>query len=63
MTIPLLDAAVVDEVSQFLWRQDAGPLIEHLEQVGLLGGNERHVVPDDEVGVVGYQPEPCQSQT
>ncbi|MNH06565.1 hypothetical protein D3C79_659350 [compost metagenome] len=57
-----LDAAVVDESGQFLWRQHAGPLIEHLEQVRLFGGDELHVVPDAEVGVVEHQPQPRQRQ-
>ena len=55
-----LDAAVVDEAGQFLRRQYAGPLIKQLEQVRLFGGDELHVVPDAEVGVVEHQPQPRQ---
>ncbi|MNS77531.1 hypothetical protein D3C72_1111140 [compost metagenome] len=57
-----LDAAAVDELGQMFRLQNAGPLIVDLEHVLLLGGDELHVVPDAEVGVVEHQRQTRQDQ-
>ncbi|MNH10847.1 hypothetical protein D3C79_703370 [compost metagenome] len=57
-----LDVPAIDELHELRRCQNAGALVEHLEHVLLLGGDERHVVADAEIAVVEHDDQSRQHQ-